>query len=245
MGITNFIHMINDFGPSVVMFGFGLWGIYRLIILLISWIKNYDEKIEKAENKKDDANERTIELLLKALDAREESKQKRHDDAANYRKKVIRKCNEYVKEIMESTDADAVSIYDYCNGTQSLSGIPFLHFRTIAERLDVKLRKSVYSDKLDINTLGTFLLDLEKEQMITIKNIRREEETYPELMHFMLLNKKHKGVFANVVGTNSSLGFISITFNHNKRVDYDNVERILHTYTQKISNLLDYSNLNS
>lgn len=245
MELSNFIQMINELGPSVVMFSLGLWGIYKVGELLINWVKKSGDKIDNAEAKKDEANQRMIDLLFKALDERDVYKQKQHDEAANYRKEVIRKCNDYAKEILEKTNADQVAIYDYCNGTQSLSGIPFLHFRTIAEKEDLKLKRAVYSEKLDINTLGTFLLDLEKEQMITIKNIKREEERYPELSHFLQFNKKHKGVFANVVGTNSSLGFISITYHHNKKVDYQKVEKVLYTYTQKISNLLDYSNINS
>lgn len=244
MDLTNFVQSINEFGPSVVMFGVGLWGIYKLIALLLNWIKNSDDKIERAEIRKDETNERMIQLLLKALDERDVCKQKQHDEAAEYRKKVIRICNTYAKEIMSKTGADQVAIYDYCNGTQSLAGIPFLHFRTIAEKEDIKVKKAVYSEKLDINILGTFLLDLEKEQMITIKNIKKEEDRYPELSHFLQLSKKHKGIFANIVGTNSALGFISITFNHNKKVDYANVEKVLYGYTQKISNLLDYSNIN-
>lgn len=244
MEISHFLNAINEFGPSVVMFGFGLWGIYKLILLLLNSIKKSEDKIEKAELKKDETNEKMIQLLLNALDKRDECKQKQHDEAAEYRKKVIRICNDYAKEIIKKTNADQVAIYDYCNGTQNLAGIPFLHFRTIAEKEDIKYKKAVYSEKLDINTLGTFLLDLEKEQMITIKNIKKEEERYPELSHFLQLSKKHKGIFANIVGTNSSLGFIAITFNHNKKVDYAKTERLLYGYTQKISNLLDYSNIN-
>ena len=237
--------LINELGPSIVMFSLGLWGTVKLIIFLLDKLKNYDKKIEQAEQKTEEANKAMINLLFKALDERDVIKQKEHHKAAEYRKEVMRKCDEYAKEIIKETNADQVAIYDYCNGTQSLSGIPFLHFRTIAEKEDIKSKKNMYSEKLDINTLGTFLLDLEREQMITIKNIKREEERYPELSHFMLLNKKHKGIYANVVGTDSSLGFISITYNHNKKVDYAKVEKVIYTYTQKISNLLDYSNINS
>lgn len=243
MEVTNFVNFVNEFGPSVTMFSLGLWGTYKLIILLIGLVNKTNSKVEKAESRKDDANDRTIQLLLDALDKRDTCKQKQHDEAAEYRKQVIYKCNNYAKEILLECGADSVSIYDYCNGTQSLSGIPFLHFRTIAEKEDIKLRKTMYSEKLDINTLGTFLLDLEKKQMITIKNIKKEEDIYPELSYFMRLNKKHKGVFANLVGTDSSLGYISVMFNHNKKVDYNEVNRVLYNYVQKISNLLDYSNL--
>lgn len=93
--------------------------------------------------------------------------------------------------------------------------------------------------KKDINTLGTFLIDLEKENMMTFKNISKEEERYPELVSYLKINKQHKGVFANIHGSDDSLGFISITYGHNKKVDYVNAEHVIFEYAQKISNLLD------
>lgn len=233
MEITTIFELLREFGPAGLMFGFGLWGIYS------TWIKAQKDQA-RVEKKDDDM----IKYFMEALDKRECNKQKAHDEAAEYRKEVIYKCNNFAKEIMEETGADQVAIYDYCNGTQSLAGIPFLHFRVISEKTTGLRFNSLY-EKLDINTLGVFLLDLEKEQTITIKNIKKEEDNYPELACFLGLKKQHKGIFANIVGLNSSLGFISVTFSHNKKVDYDKLEKVVYNYVQKVSNLLDYSNINS
>lgn len=231
MDIVTILELLREFGPAALMFAFGLWGIYS------TWIAA--KKSQTRAEEKDDA---MVKYFMEALDKRECRKQKAHDEAAEYRKEVIYKCNIFAKEIMDETGADQVAIYDYCNGTQSLAGIPFLHFRVIAEKVTGAVGKSLHNT-IDINTLGVFLLDLEKEQTITIKNIKRED--YPELTHFMGLKKQHKGMFANIVGLNSSLGFISVTFSHNKKVDYEKLEKVMYTYVQKISNLLDYSNINS
>lgn len=233
MELKTILELIREFGPSVIMFGFGLWGIYK------TWIKVQDD--EKRIKERED---KLIENMTLVLDRRETQKQKKHDELLKYRKEVIYKCNTFAKEIMEKTDADHVAIYDYCNGTQNLSGIPFVNFKIIAEKRNNPSIKSVFG-KIEINTLGVFLLDLEKEQVISIKNINKEEDKYPELGHFMKLNKQHKGVYSNIVGVDSSLGFISITFSHNKKVDYKLVEKVIFTYTQKVSNLLDFVNLNS
>lgn len=244
MTVLGLVKSVNEFGPSVMVFSVGLWGIINVVKFLLDRIKKSDDEIKKAEQIKDQYHDSMVSLLIKKLDEREDFKQKKHDEDVQYRKKVIRLCNNYALEMLKELNADSVAIYDYCNGTSSLSGIPFLHFKVIAKKEDVTNKKAVYNEKLDINILGTFLLDLEKEQQITIKDIRKNLDKYPELGHVMQLNKKTKGVFANVVGTNSSLGFISITFQHNKKVDYAKAEKVIYSYVQKISNLLDFQNIN-
>lgn len=232
MELKVILELIRAFGPSVFMYGFGLWGIYK------TWMKSQEDS--KRIREKED---QLVNYMTKALDQREAQKQKQHDELLNYRKEVIYKCNTYAKEIIEKTGADHVAIYDYCNGTQNLSGIPFMNFQVISEKRDNKNICSTFG-KMEINTLGVFLLDLEKRQIIEIKNISKEEVKYPELNHFMKLSKQHKGVYANIVGIDSSLGFISVTFSHNKKVDYDLVNKVIIEYTQKVGNLLDYLNIN-
>ena len=233
MGISTILQLINDYGPTVFMFAFGIWGIYTMVL-----------KSRKDQTRTEKRNDEIIDHIVSALDKREDIKKRVHDEGTKRRKEVIYQCNTFAKEIMEKTDADKVTIYDYSNGTESLAGIPFLHFRNIAEKKSSVLTRHPIQEVLDINTLGVFLLDLEQEQVITIKNIKREEDKYPELNHFMGLQKQHKGIFANVVGLDSSLGFISVTFTHNKKVDYPMLEKLVYEYAQKVSNLLDNSNNN-
>lgn len=241
MDLKNLIQVIQELGPGVVTFSVGLWGIYQLIMVLIKLISKNDEKQKENFNN----TKELVSLIINALDQKDARDQKKHSEAAEYRKLVIRKCNEFAGEIMKELDADRVVIYDYCNGSQSLSGIPFLHYRTIAEKeRDSKYKKIKEGEKTDIGSLGNFLLDLEKQQIIKIRNIKLVEDKYPELSYYMQYKHKYKGVWANIIGGKSSLGFISITFNSNKKVDYDKTSKLLYLYSQKISNLLDYSNIN-
>jgi hypothetical protein len=64
-----------------------------------------------------------------------------------------------------------------------------LGFKVIAEREVIKAQRIAYDNKMDISMLGTFLLDLERDNSITIKNVKSLEAQYPELMYYMLLNK--------------------------------------------------------
>ena len=72
-----------------------------------------------------------------------------------------------------------------------------------------------------------------------------KSEYIKKLQIYMKLNKQFKGIFANLVGVDNTLGFVSITFGHNKKIDYSHVEKIVFEFAQKISNLLDYQNINS
>ena len=181
---------------------------------------------------------------MAALDERDYQKRKQHDEAAEYRRVINPKLHRLVAEMQKETGADHVAIYDYCNGTSNYVGIPYLKFNIIAERRTSMSIKQVF-DKVEINTLGMFLADLDEKKVITIKNITKEEDQYPELGCYMKLNKQFKGIFANLVGVDNTLGFVSITFGHNKKIDYSHVEKIVFEYAQKISNLLDYQNINS
>lgn len=230
MNFQTFLELIREFGPSIIMFAFGLWGVYQMRI------KN-DKNEERIQKKEDDL----MNFFQTALDKHDLEKQKKHDAGVEYRKNMIYKCNQYATELLKLTNADHVAIYDYCNGTSNLSGIPFVNFKIISEKRNSINIKSVF-EKTEINTLGVFLLDLEKEKNIIIKNINKEESKYPELGCFMKLNKQYKGLFINLVGVSSSLGFISITFNHNKKIDYKELDKIVYDYTHKIAHLLDYTN---
>lgn len=229
MDISQILEILREFGPLGLMFIISIWIFY----------KTYD-KHEEDTDKLEDKNKQLLNHILESL---ENNKKVIHDKGIEKRKEIIYKCNELAKDILIRTNADNVVIYDYCNGTQNLSGLPFLHFRRISEK-SLNSNCNLLNDKLDVSTLGVFLLDLEKENIITIKNIKREEEKYPELANFLGLKKQYKGVFANIVGYNSSVGFISITFSHNKRVDYDNVEKIIFESVQKLSTLLEYNGSN-
>lgn len=235
MEIGTILELLNEYGPVAFMFAFGIWGIYMMITQMKADRERSEKKVDLMMDK-----------FIEALDKRDEIKKVEHDKGLEYRKDVTVKCDQYAKEILTQTGADHVAIYDYCNGSQNNAGIPFLHFSVIAEKTESGHCKTLFmSKKADLNTLGVFLIELEKEQHITIKNIKKDKDKYPELEFFMNLNKKHKGMFANIVGINSSLGFISVVFNHNKKVDYDQLEKIVFNYAQKISNMLDYSNINS
>lgn len=233
MNLQTILELIREFGPSVIMFGFGLWGIYQV------WTK-----MQKDNDQLTRTNGDLIKQIMAALDERDYQKRKQHDEAAEYRRSITPKLHKLVAEMQKETNADHVAIYDYCNGTSSYAGIPYLHFKLISDRRMSMSIKSVF-DKVEINTLGLFLTDLEKQKTITIKNILKEEDQYPELGCYMRLNKQFKGIFANLIGVEHTLGFISITFGHNKKIDYPHIEKVVYEYAQKISHLLDYQNINS
>ena len=229
MDISTILKLIAEFGPGAVMFAFGLGVWYQI-----------STKLQKDQERAEERNEKLVDKLVDVLDKQGQKKEKEHQKGEEYRKKVICQCDMIASELLKETGADKVSIFEYSNGSKNLAGIPFLHFSPIAEKTESGFKnKEAFNLKLDITTLGVFLIDLEKEHMITIKNIKKESEKYPELGHYLGMQKQHKGVYANLVGIKSSTGFISITFNHNKKVDYAKVESVLYNYTQKISNFID------
>ena len=150
MNLQTILELIREFGPSVIMFGFGLWGIYQV------WTK-----MQKDNDQLTRTNGDLIKQIMAALDERDYQKRKQHDEAAEYRRSITPKLHKLVAEMQKETNADHVAIYDYCNGTSSYAGIPYLHFKLISDRRISMSIKSVF-DKVEINTLGLFLTDLEK-----------------------------------------------------------------------------------
>lgn len=212
----------------------------------MKWVSKADDKAKEAERKRDEMYSRLTEMVFQTLEKNKEIEKNDHTEAVKHRKELIRKCNEYAQEMMTKTQADKVVIFEYCNGTQNLTGIPFLHFKTLAEKLRV-LKVSKFQDfkKYDIGSLGSFTMDLEHEGTITFKNINKYKSKYPDLLSYMMQDKQYKGVYCNIAGNEFSLGFIQVTFRHNDNVDYALVEKTITQYAQKISSLLDYQNINS
>lgn len=243
MDLSNFMQFVDTYGSSAVVIGVAIWGIYELIKTLLRFISKTDERIEIAESKKDEANEHVISILKELLENKEQEEKARHQIACTNRKHVIRLCSEYIEMIKKETGADCVSIHDYCNGSNSLTGIPFLHFRVIAKRDDDNIRRnSVIGSKYAIEMLGQFLLDLEDKKFIIIKSLNKElSEKYPELIKEMRYGKKHKGVFCDIKNNGLSVGFMNVTFKRSTPVDFIHVQEVMAKYSALLADLLGNS----
>jgi hypothetical protein len=61
MEISAFVEMINKFGPSIVLLGVALWGIYKAILVITSRADKSDDRVDKAIEAKDQAMMRQMD----------------------------------------------------------------------------------------------------------------------------------------------------------------------------------------
>jgi hypothetical protein len=61
MEISAFVEMINKFGPSIVLLGVALWGIYKAILVITNRADKSDDRVDKAIEAKDQAMMRQMD----------------------------------------------------------------------------------------------------------------------------------------------------------------------------------------
>ena len=248
--ITEVLQLVKEYGAGMMAIAFFFWGLpfaFRFLFKTIAESKE-ERKLERENDRKmyEEMLTKQTNLLREILVSHDETKERKaqedHAKGAAYRKKMTKTCNEYAKAIKEETGADRVAIHDYHNGTQSLSGIPYLRFKVTAMKEDKSVRRQTGHDSFAIECLGDFPVKLEDHGMITVKKLDKPfRDEYPELYKEMEFSQQNRGVFADVKYDGISVGFIAITFGPNKRVDYEKCQVVLSKYAGLLADILGNS----
>lgn len=204
----------------------GLWKIFlamlmtALVILGVVALSNPKQVIEYVHN------------------VRTDIEKNRHKELLQYRMEIEPKIDRLISATQDSLDASRIFILEPHNGTTTLNGIPFWYLNMTFERCEnVGYVKRLYKD-IEANEFPlAYQVYVNHEWKGTMEELSKIDS---KLSRFMTINEAEYAVIVSMMGTDTFLGFVGITYTHLENVpDYEKIRRVLHCTAQKITVYLD------
>lgn len=172
---------------------------------------------------------------------REESveKQEEHDNALERRKEIRPEIYNILYSLLNKLNADRVFIIEMHNGTNSVSGLPFLYgemtYDVVAEGIH-HVDNEYINFSLSRFQFATYLETHHIWQGTTEELSKIDEK----LAHKLYSNDASYGAFSQIMGVKSELGFLGVTYCNNKPPKtQQQIANALMLASQKLSTLLD------
>lgn len=170
----------------------------------------------------------------------------RHAELLQYRMEIEPKIDKLLRVTMDSLKADRIFILEPHNGTSTLNGIPFWYLNMSFERTrgDIEEVKRLYKD-IEANEFPiAYQVFIEHEWAGTIEELAKID---PKLAKFMKINDAEYMKVVSMMGTDTFLGFVGITYTNLENVPVEVKRRsVLHSAVQRITIYLDgYDKRNS
>lgn len=163
----------------------------------------------------------------------------KHKKLLNYRMEIEPKIDRLLITAQDSLDASRIFILEPHNGTSTLNGIPFWFLNMTFERCDVDVDyvKRLYKD-IEANEFPlAYQVYVNHEWKGTMDELSTID---PKLSKFMTINNAEYAVIISMMGTDTFLGFIGITYTRLEDVPCaEKIQRVLHCTAQKITIYLD------
>lgn len=226
-------YMIFNFQETLKMLNDNV-STYVLLVVLATCVLYFTNKeATRTERKK------TLDLYIEGQKNSADEMKKTHDELIKRRMKVSPKINDVLKDMLISLDADRVAVCEMHNGTNNLSGLPFL-FADMAYEVDAHGVEDISDEYKNTNLSRYPIIGKHYEEGIYLSTVDGIEEEDPRFAMKLRIGKT--AYFAGIVirGINNPLGFLTVTYGENSVVPKK--EHIIQELTkgaQIISSLLD------
>lgn len=163
----------------------------------------------------------------------------RHAELLQYRMEIEPKIDKLLQVTMDSLKADRIFILEPHNGTSTLNGIPFWYLNMSFERTHENMAavKRFYKD-IEANEFPlAYRVFIEHEWAGTIEELSKIDS---KLAKFMKVNDAEYMKVVSMMGTDTFLGFVGITYTNLENVPEEIKRRsVLHSAVQRITIYLD------
>jgi len=230
-------YMVFNFSDTLQMLNDNISSYILIVISALTGIYFANKQTSKMERKN------VMDIYAKEQKASVNEIKKTHDELITRRMKVSPKIYDILKDLLIDLDADRVSVCEMHNGTNNLSGLPFL-FADMAYEVDAHGVEDI-SDEYKNTNLGRYpIIGKHYEEGIYINSIEEIEKEDPRFA--MKLKIGGSKYFAGMVirGINNPLGFIAVTYASSENIpDKNHIIAEINKAAQMISSLLDGSNV--
>jgi len=160
-----------------------------------------------------------------------------HNKKIELRKTVDKFVNSEITTALQQFQANRVLVMEYHNGSNNLSGLPFLYFTCRYERVYNTFNVDTDYDKVPTNKYpfisyvdqyNIWIGDMNELATIDTRLAAKMKENNTEYMAIISLKTVKK-----------KIGLFCVTYDHIPNIDQKNLKNNLNQYSNKISQLLD------
>lgn len=183
------------------------------------------------------------DLVQKAFKEQSEEITNKHDAVMEHRSSIKPKIDLILKEALNELNADRVFVIEMHNGTNNLSGLPFVYCEMTYEVCKPGIDR--VDDEYGAVVLSRYTLPYYmSEHRYFVGSVDELETMDSKLAHRMKANGSAYLCVTNMYGVNNYLGYVGIGFAEGSEVP-PNEEMIdaVFKLSQQISTLLDVSNI--
>lgn len=210
---------------------YGAWNIVKAIMIIAAFLTvmwsatHLDTIFERVINKQ---NEENVEY---------------HENVMKRRNEIKPKIDLILKNTLEELNADRVFVIEMHNGTNSLSGLPFVYCEMTYETCKKGIMR--VDDEYGSVVLSRYNLPYYMaENRVYAGTVDELEEIDPKLAHRMRDNGTKYICVANMYSIDSYIGYVGIGYAEDSEVaDEEKLRNEVFILSQRISTLLDTSQL--
>lgn len=210
---------------------YGAWNIIKALILIVTF-----SVVMYSVTHIDD-------LVQKAFMEQTEYNINQHDAVMNHRKEIKPKIDLLLQNALDNVHADRVFVIELHNGTNNLSGLPFLYCEMTYESCRKGI--STVGDEYGSVALSRYNLPYYmNEHRYFMGTVDELEDVDRKLCYRMKANNTTYLCVSNMYGLNNNIGYVGITYvDGNEPASKEELIDEIYTLSQKISTLLDVSDV--
>lgn len=211
--ITNPTMITN---PSEFFAGFNLNSLWVVLVLFFALGGFYQLAKGVNEDNKKERDRENIEEYVEALDKRKEEAEQKHNELVKERFKVGPFISNELKNLLINLDADRAAILEMHNGTNNISGLPFVYGDMVYEEISPNVDYA--SDEFkNFNLAKLPFVSLHYDDKTWIGSVDDIEQEDPYLAAKLRVVEVNYGAFVILEGINGPLGFLTLFFKDEKK----------------------------
>lgn len=211
--ITNPTMITN---PSEFFAGFNVNSLWVVLVLFFALGGFYQLAKGVNEDNKKERDRENIEEYIEALDKRKEEAEQKHNELVKERFKVGPHVSNELKNLLINLDADRAAILEMHNGTNNISGLPFVYGDMVYEEISPNVNYA--SDEFkNFNLAKLPFVSLHYDDKTWIGSVDDIEQEDPYLAAKLRVVEVNYGAFVILEGINGPLGFLTLFFKDEKK----------------------------
>lgn len=246
--VGSLAHMMYEYGPVIVIISVFLM---LFIVIMFFMIRQQQVTQEKIMREHQTLIEKLLESQFKN-EVRNASKDeyKSSKDIVKEHLRISNAIRVETSAYIALLKASRIAIYSLHNGTNSISGLPFLKFSCISEYVTKSIDSCIkLHTNFPINYMSDLLEDLCEHKDVSFYDEQKLDIPANKVLVDMLLaNRSHKYVFRGIFDSSSTLiAFVVCEFDLEQinPSNYKEKSNLIDQLITKLSPILEYSDFNN
>lgn len=186
-----------------------------------------------------------MDNLFSFIESKIKHSENEHKEAIAFRRDSSGKIKELSDKLVEETEFNSLILFEYSNGSQNISGLPFLYMSATHEIVPNGVEPSISKyQKINTTLFADFLSDLEKDNMLYVQDLNNIKEVYPIMYNILDRLGAKSAAFYSVEGIEGPIGMLVLISCYCLNEENSDInKKNIYDKGSKIASLLDYKSV--